>query len=111
MRQWNAETESGFCERIFKFADPVSISQLCLHKDLLLTGSWDKQVRALNLVTGEVEKSWVASKEAIKCMKITDKYIFVSGVDPIIRAFDMETGEVKEYRGHTSWVLCLEVYI
>lgn len=110
VRQWNAETESGYCERIFKFADPVSTSQLCLEKDLLLTGSWDKQVRALNLVTGEVEKSWVASKEAIKCMKITDKYIFVSGIEPIIRAFDMESGQVKQYQGHTSWVLCLEVY-
>ena len=43
-------------------------------------------------------------------MKITDKYIFVSGIEPIIRAFDIETGQVKQYQGHDSWVLCLEVF-
>jgi len=31
-------------------------------------------------------------------------------MEPIIRAFDIETGQVKQYQGHNSWVLCLEVY-
>ena len=29
----------------------------------------------------------------------------------MIRSFNLETGEVKEYEGHTSWVLCLETYV
>jgi WD40 repeat protein len=52
----------------------------------------------------------VASKEAIKAMIVTDKYIFVAGCDPIIRGFSLETGECKMYQGHEGWIYCLEVF-
>ena len=42
-------------------------------------------------------------------MKVTDKYIFVAGCDPIIRAFNIETGERKIYQGHKGWVYCIDV--
>jgi hypothetical protein len=45
----------------------------------------------------KVTKSFVASKEAIKAMIVTEKYIFVAGCDPIIRGFSLETGECKLY--------------
>jgi hypothetical protein len=54
-------------------------------------------IRCVDLETNQVVKSFVASKEAIKCMTIHDKYIFVAGCDPIIRAFNIETGENKMY--------------
>jgi len=42
-----------------------------------------------------VVKSFIASKEAIKTMQVTDKYIFVAGIEPIIRAFNIEDGTTK----------------
>jgi len=108
VRQWAAD--QGACERIFKFNDPIFVSRICLEKGLLYTASWDKQVRAIQLDSGQVDSSFVASREAIKSLLISGKYIFVSGCDPVIRAYDTETGAVKLYEGHTSWVLCLETY-
>ena len=32
-------------------------------------------------------------------------------MDPVIRSFNLDTGEVKQYEGHTSWVLCMETYV
>ena len=37
--------------------------------------------------------------------------LFTAGLDPVIRSFNLETGEVKQYEGHTSWVLCLQTYV
>lgn len=54
-------------------------------------------VRVIDLETNKVVKSFIASKEAIKCMRVTDKYIFVAGCDPIIRGFNIETGDRKMY--------------
>ena len=56
------------------------------------------------LDTNKVVKSFIASKEAIKCMQVTEKYIFVAGCDPIIRCFEIETGETMMYQGHKGWV-------
>ena len=66
----------------------------CIHLEhnLLFAGSWDKIVRAIDLKNGEIDRSFVASKEAIKCMHIYDKYLFVAGMDPVIRAYDLTTG-------------------
>ncbi len=64
---------------------------------MLFTASWDKMVRCIDLDSSKVIKSFIASKESIKCMQITEKYIFVAGCDPIIRAFDIETGSTKMY--------------
>ncbi len=54
----------------------------------MFTASWDKMVRVIDLESNKVVKSFIASKEAIKCMQVNDDYIFVAGCDPIIRRFD-----------------------
>jgi len=72
---------------------------------LLFTGSWDKIVRAIDIKTGEIDRSFVASREAINCLHLWDKWLFVSGIDPVIRAYDLTTGQVKLFEGHRSWVL------
>lgn len=59
---------------------------------LLFVGSWDKIVRAIDLKSGEVDRSFVASKDAIKCLHLYDKWLFVSGFDPVVRSYDLSTG-------------------
>lgn len=90
VRQW--DYDQGTCLAIFKFADPISVCMVSNVYNMMFTASWDKMVRCVDLETNKVVKSFIASKEAIKCMKVTEKYIFVAGCDPIIRAFDIETG-------------------
>ena len=64
-------------------------------------------MKAIDFKTGEVDRSFIASGEAIKCMLIYDKWLFVAGDDPVIRSFDLTTGESKTFEGHKSWILCL----
>ena len=40
-------------------------------------------------------KAFIASKETIKEMVITSDYLYIAGLDPIIRAYHLETGAVK----------------
>jgi WD40 repeat protein len=94
---------------VFKFADPISVGRVSATYNMLFTASWDKMIRCIDLETNKVVKSFIASKEAIKCMQITDKYIFVAGCDPIIRAFNIETGDTKMYQGHKGWVYTIEI--
>mmetsp|Transcript_48605 Transcript_48605/g.35793 ORF Transcript_48605/g.35793 Transcript_48605/m.35793 type:complete len:136 (+) Transcript_48605:611-1018(+) len=77
---------------------------------MMFTASWDKMVRIVDLEANKVTKSFVASKEAIKAMLVTDKYIFVAGCDPIIRGFHLETGDCRMYQGHLGWVYCMAEY-
>ena len=44
LRQWTVDHEKqiGVNERVFKFADPVLTSKLCLEKNMLFTSRWDK---------------------------------------------------------------------
>ena len=107
VRQWDYET--SVCQAIFKFADPVSTCKLSNLYNMIFTASWDKMVRCVDLESNKVVKSFIASKEAIKCMQINDKYIFVAGCDPIIRAFSIETGESKMYQGHKGWIYSIEI--
>lgn len=58
----------------------------------MFTGSFDKMVRVMDMKDNKIIKSFIASKEAIKCIKVTDQYIFVAGCDPIIRGYNIETG-------------------
>lgn len=46
----------------------------------------------MDMKDNKIIKSFIASKEAIKCIKVTDQYIFVAGCDPIIRGYNIETG-------------------
>lgn len=77
---------------------------------MLFTASWDKMVRCVDLETNQIVKSFIASKEAIKCLTVYENLIFVAGCDPIIRAFNIETGENKMYTGHRGWVYSIECH-
>ena len=79
-------------------------------KNLLFTSSWDKQVRALNFDSGKVESAFVGAREAILTMHIHDNKLYLAGQDPVIRAYDLETGKDQIFEGHKSWVLCLATY-
>ena len=52
-------------------------------------------------------KSFVASKETIKEMIVTDDTIVVAGCEPIIRSYNFERGDTKTFMGHRGWVYCL----
>ena len=64
LRQWTVDHEKriGVNDRIFRFDDPVLTSKLCLEKNMLFTSCWDKQIRALMIDTGEVDKSWIGAQ-------------------------------------------------
>jgi len=108
LRLWNVDSE--VCIRIFKFQDPIMYT--CYHAEynFLFTGCWDKQVRAIDLKTGEIDRAFVASKDAVKCLHLYDKWLFVGGMDPVIRAFDLTSGNVVTYEGHSSWVMQMKVW-
>jgi WD40 repeat protein len=36
--------------------------------NFLITGSWDRIVRAVDLKNGEIDRSFVASRQAVKCL-------------------------------------------
>ena len=108
VRQW--EHASGTCTSVFKFADPVSVCKLSLQYNMLFTASWDKMIRCVDLEKNEVCKSFIASKEAIKCMTLHENLVFVAGCDPIIRSFNLDNGESKMYQGHNGWVYTIEAH-
>jgi WD40 repeat protein len=78
---------------VFKFADPISDIAISLSSFQLFTASWDKMVRIIDLEAKRVVKTFIAAKEAIKCMLVTESYIFVSGCDSVIRGFNLENGD------------------
>lgn len=83
-------------------------STVHLEFNLLFVGSWDKIVRAIDLKTGEVDRSFVASREAIKCLHLYDKWLFVAGFDPVVRAYDLSNGQIKMFEGHKSCILAIK---
>jgi F-box and WD-40 domain protein MET30 len=86
---------TGVCENVFKFADPISVTKLRQDMNFMFTASWDKMIRVIDLDKQLVVKSFVASKETIKEMIITDELIIIAGCEPIIRAFSHDTGKQK----------------
>jgi len=103
VRQWNSE--KGTCDAVFKFADPVSVVHISPKFNMMFTASWDKMIRVVDLEQNKVTKSFVASKEAIKAMVISDKYIFVAGCDPIIRGFSLEVRLIVNSLQSVDWRL------
>ena len=85
---------TGVCYNILKFADPISVCRLKDGDELLFTASWDKIIRVVDLDKKLVQKAFVASKETIKEMLITNDRVIVAGCDPIIRAYAYDTGKV-----------------
>lgn len=108
-RIWNLQEEK--CERVFKFSDPATYSCADLERNLLFVGSYDRSVKAIDLKTGEVDRSFIASREAIKCLLIHENCLYVAGDDQVIREFNLVSGESRIFEGHTSWVLCLLAYV
>lgn len=92
---------------MFKFADPISVTKVDLKSKFMYTASWDKMVRVIDLEKNIILKAWVASKETIKEMCITDEELIVAGCDPVIRSYQLEDGKVKLFVGHKGWVYCL----
>lgn len=107
IRQWSEKT--GFCFGIFKFSDPICSCIFSPTNNILYSASWDKSIRCLDLESGEIVKTFVGSKDVIKCIQYSKEVIYVGGCDPIIRGFNITTGECKMYEGHKSWVYCIEV--
>lgn len=108
IRSWNVT--SGMCENVYKFADPISSIAVSLTTNIMYTASWDKMVRVVDLEANKVTESFLAAKEAIKVMIVHENTIFVAGCDPVIRSFNLETGESNNYEGHEGWVYCLAVH-
>jgi WD40 repeat protein len=88
VRVWDAEM--GNCLNIYKFSDPISCIDLKLESGKMVTASWDKMIRIVDLEEKQTEKSFVGSEEAIKCIHVSPPYIFVAGCDPIIRGWNLE---------------------
>ena len=43
-------------------------------------------------------------------MIIHEKYVYISGCDPVIRAYNFETGKPRLFTGHSGWVYCLFIH-
>ena len=113
VRRWDVQT--GVCENIYKFADPISVIKMKEDWNFMFTASWDKMVRVIDLDKQLTVKSFVASKETIKEMLVVgdggaDSMIIVAGCEPIIRAYNFETGAQKMFQGHRGWVYCLLLF-
>lgn len=108
-RVWSLQQNQ--CTRVFKFTDPVSCGLIDNERNMLFVGGWDRSVKAIDIVKNEVDRSFIGSREAIKCMHLYDKWLFVAGVDQVIRAYDLDSGKVKTFEGHSSWVLCMTTYV
>lgn len=91
VRKWDMET--GICDNIYKFANPISV--LFINEDLnyMYTAHWDKMVKVTDLERGLVVKTFVASKETIKDILVIDDWVIVAGCDPVIRSFNIQDGE------------------
>ena len=105
VRQWQIKT--GVCVNIFKFADPISVTKVNFETNFMFTASWDKMIRVVDLKKQIIMKGFIASKETIKEMIFANDFLVVAGVDPIIRAYHLETGQTKNFQGHQGWVYCL----
>jgi WD40 repeat protein len=108
IRSWSVAT--GVCETVYKFTDPISSIAISLTNNVMYTASWDKMVRVVDMQASKVTKSFLAAKEAIKVMIVHENTIFVAGCDPVIRSFNLETGDSNNYEGHEGWVYWLAVY-
>lgn len=67
-------------------------------------------IRRVDLTTNEVTASFVVSDQPVKCLAMTENTLFVGSCDNVIKAWNLETLECKEFKGHRSWVLSLEVH-
>ncbi len=76
----------------------------------MFTASWDKMIRVVDLEKNIIMKAWIASKETIKEICFTNEMIIVAGCDPVIRGYNLASGEMTLFQGHKGWVYCLLIY-
>lgn len=105
IRIWNISTQE--CEVIYQFADPIS--DLVIKEFEIIAGSWDRMLRIVDLRENTIKDTLIASEQPIKCMESENNIIFVGGCEMVIRAWDIENSQGKEFKGHKSWVLGLKV--
>lgn len=53
IRLW--DTEKGICDLVYKFSDPIYTALYDRTRDMLFTGGWDKQIRAIDIKDGIVD--------------------------------------------------------
>ena len=109
LRQWPINN-LGVCERIFKFQDPTNVCKFHLDKEMIFVGSWDHMIRAIEYKSGIVDRAFLAGNSGIKSMHIYQEWLFAGSCESAIRAFNLDTGDCKEYEGHKSWINCMATY-
>lgn len=76
----------------------------------MYAGLLDKSIKHISLKDKTILNSWESLAESVRAICITEKYIFLGGSDPAIKAYDKKTMKAKEYRGHQGWVFALKVW-
>ena len=100
VREWDIKT--GVCERVYNFSNPVTVIRLAEEWNQMLTASWDKMIRVIDMKEGLSLKSFTASKEMIREMIIINdrgskNEIVVAGCENTFRSYNIETGNMKEF--------------
>ena len=83
---------------VYQFSDPIYCALYDNTREMLFTGGWDRQLRAIDLKDNVVDQSFGASKEAIRTLHLTGKTLYIAGQEPVVRAFDLETAQIKELK-------------
>ena len=108
VRVWHPST--GECILLFQFSDPISAIRLTPDGSDLYVGMWDKVLRRVDLRSHQVQEVLLASSEVIRAVLVTERFLYVGGCDPVVRAWDKQTLQWKSYQGHKGWVLGLRLY-
>ncbi|OMJ92964.1 hypothetical protein SteCoe_4185 [Stentor coeruleus] len=106
IRIWNLKTKE--CDVVYQFADPIS--DFIIREHDIIAGSWDRMLRIVDLRENTIKDTIIASEQPIKCLEIENNIIYVGGCEMIIRSWDLENSQCKEFKGHRSWVLGLKVF-
>lgn len=77
IRQW--DTLSGICDLIYHFENPIYCALYDKTRNMLFSGGWDRQLRAIDLKDGVVDQSFVCSKEAIRTLHLSGKTLYIAG--------------------------------
>ena len=59
-------------------------------------------LRIVDLRENTIKDTLIASEQPIKCMEMEGNIVYVGGCEMIIRAWDLENSQCKEFKGHRS---------
>lgn len=62
-----------------KFADPMTCGTYSAEHKLLFLGGYDRTVKAVDLESNTIVKSFVAAKDSINVIQIFDNKVYVAG--------------------------------